>query len=95
MERILASPASSQVVVSSVDLARGNAHWISKSTPRRKPPASKAHPPSPDFSPVVGTDDVEDRLAAIWREILGVQILGMFTTTSSTWVAIRCWRSGC
>ena len=75
MERILASPASPQVVVSSVDLAvwqRALDQQIDSATLATSLQGAPAESGLP-----VGEGDVEDRLVAIWREILGVQQLGM------------------
>ena len=77
MERILASPATPQVVVSSVDLATWQ-HALDRLSASAAQATGPAQASSADGStPVVGTDDIEGRLAMIWREILGVQVLGV------------------
>ena len=55
--------------------------------------------PAPDGEAVVQRayeapqGEVEETLAALWRELLGVERVGA-TITSSSWAATRCWRCG-
>jgi len=75
LERALACGAP-QAVVSSLDVAR-TAHWLS--LPPEKPHVANVPPPAPADGTVADAprDDVEHRLAASFRELLGVESPGL------------------
>ena len=54
------------------------------------PDTARAEPTRPYVAP---RDALEQQLADLWEEVLGVQPVGV-QTTSSSWAATRCWPCG-
>ncbi|HKX30091.1 MAG TPA: SDR family NAD(P)-dependent oxidoreductase, partial [Blastocatellia bacterium] len=76
--RRIASLCRGQVVVSSGDLAARLQRWTQlQSEPEAESPAPplKGGPPAPEAVP---RDEVEQRLAELWREMLGVEQVGRY-----------------
>lgn len=73
-ERILAGPSVSRVVVATGDLEARIAQWTHVLEESPRPAVGRERSASVDFRPPAG--DVEGRIAAIWRDALGVDPVG-------------------
>jgi len=65
LDRVLQAPRCSQIVVSTMDLGERRARWVT--SPARKAASS----PTPQ-APSLTAAPLEERVAAVWREMLGL-----------------------
>jgi acyl carrier protein len=77
LEWILASPATPQIVVSTVDVAAWQALHDRANVTDGQDVGLASSASAPSNSDALGQGGIEDRLTALWREILGVQQVGM------------------
>jgi acyl transferase domain-containing protein/acyl carrier protein len=83
-ERVMSAGEAPQIVVSTGDLAARMRQWVGLEVLRqdareRSDGGAKAHHPRPDLhsSYVAPRNDLEQRIAAAWREVLGIDRVGV------------------